>query len=45
MSEYVLVERIPTVTEYRELRRLVGLSEKSEEAAVAAVHPGLAPGT
>lgn len=35
MSDYVLVERIPTVTEYRELRRLVGLSEKTEEAAAA----------
>lgn len=35
MSEYVLVERTPSVTEYRELRRLVGLSAKSEEAAVA----------
>jgi GNAT superfamily N-acetyltransferase len=35
VSEYVLVERTPTVTEYRELRRLVGLSEKTEEAAVA----------
>ena len=35
MSEYVLVERTPTVAEYRELRRLVGLSEKTEEAATA----------
>jgi GNAT superfamily N-acetyltransferase len=35
MSEYVLVERVPTVTEFRELRRLVGLSQKTEEAAVA----------
>lgn len=35
MSEYVLVERVPTVTEFRDLRRLVGLSQKTEEAAVA----------
>ena len=35
VSDYVLVERTPTVTEYRELRRLVGLSAKTEAAAVA----------
>jgi ribosomal protein S18 acetylase RimI-like enzyme len=35
LSEYVVIERTPTVTEYRELRRLVGLSAKTEEAAVA----------
>jgi hypothetical protein len=33
VSDYVLVERTPTVIEYRELRRLVGLSPKTEEAA------------
>jgi GNAT superfamily N-acetyltransferase len=33
VSEYVLVERIPTVREYCDLRRLVGLSAKTEEAA------------
>jgi GNAT superfamily N-acetyltransferase len=33
MAEYTLVERIPTVAEYRELRRLSGLSEKTEDAA------------
>lgn len=33
MSDYSLVERIPTVAEYRDLRRLSGLSEKTEEAA------------
>ena len=35
MSHYVLVERIPTVREYCDLRRLVGLSAKTEEAAAA----------
>lgn len=35
MSDYVLVERIPTVREYCDLRRLVGLSAKTEEAAAA----------
>lgn len=35
MSEYVLVERTPTVAEYRALRQLVGLSAKTEEAATA----------
>jgi ribosomal protein S18 acetylase RimI-like enzyme len=35
MTDYNLIERIPTVTEYRELRRLTGLSQKSEEAATA----------
>ena len=35
MSDYLLVERTPTVTEYCELRRLVGLSVKTEAAAVA----------
>lgn len=33
MSDYRLIERIPTIEEYRELRRLSGLSGKSEEAA------------
>ncbi len=33
MTEYRLIERLPTVTEYRDLRRLCGLSEKTEEAA------------
>ena len=33
MSDYQLIERIPTIEEYRELRRLSGLSGKSEEAA------------
>lgn len=35
MTEIVLVERVPTVVEYRELRRRVGLSGKTEEAAAA----------
>jgi GNAT superfamily N-acetyltransferase len=35
VTDFALVERTPTVTEYRELRRLVGLSAKTEEAAVA----------
>lgn len=35
MSEYVLVERTPTVREYCDLRQLVGLSAKTEEAAAA----------
>jgi GNAT superfamily N-acetyltransferase len=35
MSEYLLVERTPTVREYCDLRRLVGLSAKTEEAATA----------
>jgi GNAT superfamily N-acetyltransferase len=35
VSDYVLVERIPTVREYCDLRRLVGLSAKTEEAAAA----------
>jgi len=35
VSEYVLVERTPTVAEYRALRQLVGLSAKTEEAATA----------
>jgi GNAT superfamily N-acetyltransferase len=35
MTDYHLIERNPTVTEYRDLRRLVGLSEKTEEAAAA----------
>lgn len=34
MTDYCLVVRNPTVTEYRNLRRLSGLSEKTEEAAV-----------
>lgn len=33
MSDYQLIERIPTIEEYRELRRLSGLSGKSEAAA------------
>lgn len=33
MTDYRLVERLPTVAEYRDLRRLSGLSEKSPEAA------------
>ncbi|MDC9823812.1 GNAT family N-acetyltransferase [Devosia sp. ZB163] len=33
MDEYVLVERIPTVEEFCELRRLNGLTPKSAEAA------------
>lgn len=33
MSDYRLIERTPTIEEYRELRRLSGLSGKSEEAA------------
>jgi GNAT superfamily N-acetyltransferase len=33
MADYHLVERLPTVGEYRDLRRLSGLSEKSLEAA------------
>lgn len=35
MPEYKLSERLPSVAEYRELRRLSGLSPKTEEAAVA----------
>jgi len=33
MSDVVLVERVPTIEEFRELRRLSGLSEKTLEAA------------
>jgi GNAT superfamily N-acetyltransferase len=33
VSDYQLIERIPTIEEYRELRRLSGLSGKSQEAA------------
>ena len=33
MTDYTLVARIPTVAEYRDLRRLSGLSEKTVEAA------------
>ena len=33
MTDYILVERLPTVSEYRDLRRLSGLSEKTLEAA------------
>jgi GNAT superfamily N-acetyltransferase len=33
VSDYQLIERIPTIEEYRELRRLSGLSGKSEAAA------------
>lgn len=32
-TEYVLIPRVPTVSEYRDLRRLSGLSDKTEEAA------------
>lgn len=35
MSEYVLVERTPTVSEYCDLRVRVGLSAKAVEAAAA----------
>jgi GNAT superfamily N-acetyltransferase len=35
VSDYVLVERLPTVREFCDLRRLVGLSPKTEEAAAA----------
>lgn len=35
MTDYKLIERVPTIDEYRELRRLAGLSQKSEEAAAA----------
>jgi GNAT superfamily N-acetyltransferase len=33
MSDYTLVARTPSVAEYRDLRRLSGLSEKTIEAA------------
>lgn len=33
MSDYTLVARTPSVSEYRDLRRLSGLSEKTVEAA------------
>lgn len=33
MTDYTLVERLPAVAEYRDLRRLSGLSEKTVEAA------------
>ena len=33
MTGYVLVPRTPSIQEYRDLRRLSGLSEKTEEAA------------
>ena len=33
MTDYLLVERRPTVPEYRDLRRLSGLSEKTVDAA------------
>ena len=33
MTDYDLVERLPTISEYRDLRRLSGLSEKTLEAA------------
>lgn len=35
MTNYKLIERVPTIDEYRDLRRLAGLSQKSEEAAAA----------
>ena len=54
MTDYTLVERRPSIDEYRELRRLVGLSEKSLDAAarglpntlyaVVIEHDGLAIG-
>lgn len=34
MTDYNLVARTPSVSEHRELRRLSGLSEKTEEASV-----------
>lgn len=33
MTDYILVSRVPTIAEYRDLRRLSGLSEKTEDAA------------
>jgi GNAT superfamily N-acetyltransferase len=33
MTEYTIVQRTPTIPEYRHLRRLSGLSEKTEDAA------------
>lgn len=33
MTDYTLVPRTPTIAEYRDLRRLSGLSEKTAEAA------------
>jgi len=33
MTQYQLIERRPTVAEYRDLRRLSGLSEKTVDAA------------
>jgi GNAT superfamily N-acetyltransferase len=33
VTEFVLVARLPTIAEYRSLRRLSGLSEKTEDAA------------
>ncbi|HEY9010245.1 MAG TPA: GNAT family N-acetyltransferase [Devosia sp.] len=33
MTEFILVLRTPDISEYRDLRRLSGLSEKTEEAA------------
>ena len=33
MDELALVERVPSIAEYRDLRRLSGLSEKTLEAA------------
>lgn len=33
MGNYTLLERLPSVSEYRDLRRLSGLSEKTVEAA------------
>jgi GNAT superfamily N-acetyltransferase len=35
VSDYQLVERIPTVAEFCDLRRLSGLTPKTEEAAAA----------
>ena len=35
MSDYQLVERLPTVAEFCDLRRLSGLTPKTEEAAAA----------
>lgn len=35
VSDYQLIERVPSVTEFCDLRRLAGLSPKTEEAAAA----------
>lgn len=33
MTDYLLIERTPTIPEYRDLRRKSGLSDKTEDAA------------